>query len=248
MIKYRITTPEQVTFHYVVAGLVSRCLAWLTDQMLIWAGYIIIVVVFSKLGNTLGIALIILGIFVLDFSYFTFFELYWAGQSPGKRWFKIRVISARGTKLRFADVMIRNMLRPIDLMPYGMVVGGTVAMIDTWHRRLGDFVADTIVVRVTQQILPAALANEKTRVNTFQADPALRSRILTRVTVSERDLILDLALRRDQMDPAVRGELFGLAAGHFRKRLSIPDDLEHISDEQVVVNLALVLQEAKFAG
>src|SRR5205807_2631491 len=114
------------------------------------------------------------------------------GQSPGKRLFQIRVISARGNKLHFTDVLIRNLMRPVDLLPFAMVTGGVVAFIDQWHRRLGDMLADTIVIRHVRQQLPQSLANAKTRVNSFQTDAALRSRILMRVTRDERDLILDL--------------------------------------------------------
>jgi uncharacterized RDD family membrane protein YckC len=246
--KFQITTPEQVVFHYAVAGVVSRCLAWITDQIIIWAGYIIIILLFASLGNGIALALIVLGIFVLDFSYFICFELYWAGQTPGKRLFQIRVISSRGTRLRFADCLIRNMVRPVDMLPFAMLLGGCVAFIDRSHRRLGDMVADTIVVRDIRRALPQAMANEKLRVNTFQADAALRNRILSRVSPAERDLIMDLTLRRDQMDSAVREELFSGAAAHFRLRLSLPADLDHLSDEQAIVNLALVIQETKFTA
>ena len=154
MQRYQITTPEQVSFHYTVAGPFSRCMAWLTDQALIWAGYIAIGFAFAGLGGPVSVALILLGIFLLDFGYFVYFELRWAGQSPGKRWFGIRVISARGTQLRFADVLVRNLMRPIDMLPFAMVLGGTVSLIDRYHRRLGDLVADTIIIQdVTRALL-----------------------------------------------------------------------------------------------
>ena len=248
MAKYRITTPELVTFHYDIAGVITRCMAWFTDQLLIWTGYVIIIVTFAKLGNALSVALIILGIFILDFSYFVFFELYAAGQSPGKRFFQIRVMSGRGQRLRFADVLIRNTLRPVDMLPFAMVAGGLTAIIDPYHRRLGDLMADTIVVRDVRQTAPQPLASEKFRVNTFQTDAALRSRILNRVSRDERDLIMDLAVRRDQMDAAVREDIFARAAAHFRSRFSLPPDLSYLSDEQTVVNLALLIQEAKFTS
>lgn len=249
MTKYRITTPEQVTFHYAIAGVVSRCLAWSVDQLLIWCGYAAIIFAFASLGGGISIALIILGIFILDFSYFAFFELYRAGQSPGKRLFRIRVISARGQRLRFADVIVRNTMRPVDALPFAMVVGGCCAAVDRYHRRFGDLVADTIVVRDVRHVAPQALAAEKARVNSFQSDAAIRNRVLTRVTRDERDLILDLALRRDQIEPAVREELFARAAAHFRGRLALPHDLvDHLSDEQTVINLALLIQDAKFAA
>jgi uncharacterized RDD family membrane protein YckC len=248
LVKYQITTPEQVTFHYTVAGPFARCMAWLTDQVIIWIGYIVIVSVFAKLGGSLAIAFIVLGIFILDFSYFTWFELRWTGQTPGKRRFGIRVVSSRGAKLRFADVLTRNLMRPIDLLPFGMALGGTVCFVDRWHRRLGDTLADTIVIRDDIRELPQAIAGEKSRVNTFQIDPAVRTRILTRVSRPERDLILDLAIRRDQIDPTAREELFAQAATHFRATLALPADVDYLSDEQTVVNLAMVIQDAKFTG
>jgi uncharacterized RDD family membrane protein YckC len=246
--KFQIITPEHVAFHYDVAGLVSRGLAWLFDQMMIIIIDIAIIFAFNRVGSGMGQAVIILCMFLVDFSYFTAAELYWMGQSPGKKLFRIRVISSRGSKLRFADVLIRNLLRPVDLLPWAMAVGATTALIDTWHRRLGDLVADTIVVRDTRKPIPQAMAAERTRVNSFQSDPAMRNRILSRVSREERDIIIDLALRRDQMESSVRQQLFSSAADHFRSRLSLPEDLIHLSDEQTVINLALLIQETKFTG
>ena len=248
MIKFRITTPELVSFQYVIAGLATRCLAWLVDQTLILGLYVVVIIAFASLGGGLGIALIILCIFIIDFSYFVLFELYRAGQSPGKKMFKIRVISARGGGLCFTDVLIRNLLRPIDLLPWGMVVGGAVAVADRWSRRLGDIAADTIVIRDIQDALPSALAHEKSRINSFQSDSAIRNRIFTRISRDERDLIMELTLRRDQIEPTIREELFHGAAEHFRSRLNLPSDLTHLSDEQTVINLALLIQEAKFTA
>jgi uncharacterized RDD family membrane protein YckC len=248
LLKYQIITPEQVSFRYTIAGPVARCMAWLIDQLIIWMGYVIIVLLFARLGGHFGMALILLGIFLLDFSYFTLFELRWMGQSPGKRLFQLRVISSRGSKLRFTDVLVRNLMRPVDLLPYAMVVGGITSLVDRWHRRLGDLVADTIVIRNTRQTLPKSLANAKTRVNSFQSDAGLRNRVRTRATRDERDMIMDLALRRDQIDADIREQLFAQAAAHFRSRFDLPQNLDHLSDEQTVVNLALLLQDAKFTA
>ncbi len=248
MARFRITTPEQVAFHYTIAGLASRCVAWLLDQFLIWGGYVLIMLLLSAVGGAIGMAMMILGMFVLDFSYFVFCELHWAGQSPGKKLMRIRVISARGSRLRFIDVLVRNLMRPVDMLPIAMVLGGMVAIMDSWHRRLGDLAADTIVVRDARREIPLAMAAEKNRDNSFQMNAPLRNRILTRVTRDERDLIMELALRRDQIDPSVREGLFQSAAAHFRARFALPQDLDYLSDEQTVLNLALVIQEARFTA
>jgi uncharacterized RDD family membrane protein YckC len=248
MPKLIITTPEQVSFRYDVAGLLSRALAWFTDYLLIFAGYAVIVLLFAALGTVWAVMLIILGIFVLDMSYFAFFEIYYAGQTPGKRLFNLRVISLTGTRIRFADAMIRNLLRPVDMLPWGMVLGGMVAFLDGKHRRLGDMAAETVVIREVRRTLPQTLATQKARVNSFQSNRAVQQRIMTRMTRVERDLVLDLAVRRDQLDAATREELFAQAAEYFRTRLSLPEDLIHLSDEQTVINIALIVQDAKFTG
>ncbi len=245
--KLEIITPEQVLFRYETAGLVTRMLAWLLDYTLIVAGYIAIVLVCSMLGQVAFI-FILLGMFILDFGYFTYFETRSAGQTPGKRLFSLRVISIHGTRIRFADALMRNLLRPIDNLPWIMVVGGTVAFFDRHHRRLGDMAAETVVVREVRRALPQALTVGKERLNTFQSNRSLQQRILNRITRDDRDLILDLAIRRDQLDPEVREELFAAAAMHYRNQFSLPLDLDHLSDEQTIMNLALLIQDAKFTG
>jgi hypothetical protein len=144
--------------------------------------------------------------------------------------------------------MMRNLLRPIDMLPWGMVLGGTIAFFDSRHRRLGDMAAETVVVREVRRTLPQALAAQKARFNSFQANRPLQQRILTRITREERDLVLDLTVRRDQLDLSTREALFAQAAAYFRQRLALPEDLDHLSDEQTVMNLALVVQDAKFTG
>jgi uncharacterized RDD family membrane protein YckC len=246
--RYQITTPEQVHFHYEIAGLASRAMAWALDQLILWAARIAVAFAFIWGGFGIGLALIILGVFLLDFGYYQFFEVFWAGQSPGKKVFKIRVISGHGGKLRFPDVFLRNIMRPFDTLPYAMGLGGVVAYLDPLRRRLGDKVAETLVVRDVRVELPQSVLTQQTRVNTFEADGAIRSRILARVTREERDLILDLMLRRDGLDPSVREDLFSQAAEYFRERYGLPEDLDYLTDEQTVLNLALVLQHTKFTG
>src|SRR5688572_2200474 len=113
MPSYRITTPEQVEFRYEVAGLVTRAMAWLVDQVLILAMAVTIFLVAIQLAVFLrgfAVAFFFVAKFLLDFGYFVGFELYWAGQSPGKRWARLRVIAGHGGRLRFPDVLLRNLV------------------------------------------------------------------------------------------------------------------------------------------
>ncbi|MFA9479885.1 RDD family protein [Phycisphaerales bacterium AB-hyl4] len=241
MRQYQITTPEQVQFRYEVAGLMSRAMAWVVDQLILWAARLGFVFALSSAGQ-LSLAAVFVSIFVLDFGYYAWFELRQAGQSPGKRLLGLRVIPASGAQLSFADVMIRNLLRSIDTLPMMMVLGGTVAWIDRYHRRLGDLAAETLVVRDVRTELPAGLLAAASRDNSFMQDARLRQRVLGRVSREERDLLFDLMMRRDQLDRGRREALFAEAATYFRHRYNLPEGLDHLSDEQTVLNLALLLQ------
>lgn len=248
MPKHRIATPELVQFHYETAGLATRSMAWLLDQVIITAFRVVIIAGLILSRVSLGIALGFVMLFALDFGYYVLFEMKEAGQTPGKRALGLRVVSARGGILCFGDVFVRNLLRPLDTLPLCMLLGGTVAFLDPLRRRLGDLAAETLVVRDARNAIPEMALAQQSRVNTFQGDPAVRGRILSRVTREERDLIFDLVLRRDQLVPEARQELFRMAAGRFRERYSLPGDLDHLSDEQTVVNLALVLQKDRFTA
>jgi hypothetical protein len=55
---------------------------------------------------------------------------------------------------------VRNLLRAIDMLPFGYATGLVAGLADPWGRRLGDRVANTIVVHAARErataILPEA--------------------------------------------------------------------------------------------
>ena len=247
MAQHRITTPEQVHFHHETAGLWSRAVAWVVDQLVLLLFRIIAVWAILKGGagaSGFAVAGVLFVFFALEVGYYIGFELWWNGSSPGKRLFKLRVISARGGRLQPTDVIIRNLLRPVDLLPWGNLLGGVVAFFDPLSRRLGDMASETLVIREATRSIPEAIKKHRGRDNSYLADPAIAGRILARVTREERDTVWDLVLRRDGLDVDVREDLFARAAQLLRDRYSLPED-QHLSDEQTVLNVALVIQTAR---
>ena len=243
MLRYRLTTPEQVCFSYQLAGLFTRAIAYLIDAAIMVAFIIGSVLVCAAAPGVFGIVLILLIIFATFLGYFILFETLWSGQTPGKRAMNIRVMDASGGKLSMANVAIRNLIRMVDMLPMLMFLGGVVAFMDPHHRRLGDMAANTIVVRDRKTGLPKSVVRREARHNSFRADPALRSRIIARIGRAERDLIIDLTLRRDQLDTPVRERMFADMAAHCRKVLGMDDGSDFLSDEQTVLNIALILQD-----
>lgn len=155
-----IDTPENVVFDYDVAGIGSRFLAALVDTILIIILQIVVnltlVFLLSNLLGSLadneGLAGWVLGVMVLAsfaflWGYYIFFELFWNGQSPGKRWVGLRVIRTDGTPITLTESIIRNLVRLVDFLPAYYGVGVIVMFINAQARRLGDLAAGTLVVR-----------------------------------------------------------------------------------------------------
>ena len=160
--EHGIDTPEQVELHFPLAGLGSRFLALLLDTVIQFAAnfvlVIVVVLVFSatmksgavnRMSDTAGkwfIAGIILVYFLLFWGYFALFEAFRNGQTPGKSVLKIRVIKGSGRQITFFEALARNLLRVIDALPGMYLVGVISILLTKENKRLGDLVADTIVV------------------------------------------------------------------------------------------------------
>jgi uncharacterized RDD family membrane protein YckC len=158
--KLTIETPEQIELEFPVAGLGSRGLALLVDS-LIQLLVVIIVAVFvqlisadlSRYWATAGkwmVAGVIFLFFCLYWGYFALFEMFWNGQTPGKRQAHIRVLAASGRPLNVFEAIARNFLRAVDSQLL-YVVGAVAIAVDKRNRRLGDMVAGTVVVHELQE-------------------------------------------------------------------------------------------------
>jgi len=156
-----IESPEKIRFYYKIAPTGTRIGAYILDMLI--QGIIILLIVllfFSISGLTansfstglagdfqfLALAFFYLIFFFLQWGYFTFFELFKNGQSPGKKALRINVIKANGEPLDASTIVLRNLLRAVDGFPFFNLLGGFVSILDKKSRRLGDIIADTLVV------------------------------------------------------------------------------------------------------
>lgn len=154
-----LMTPEQVEVRFELAGIGSRFIALLLDSL--WQGLVIgliILVLFSygiasrpdisSFGGMMLVVLFILVIFVITNGYFLYFEATKNGQTPGKKSVGIRVILDSGHPVDFRGALIRNVMRLVDMLPGMYGVGIVSAFFSPQYRRLGDYVAGTMVVKV----------------------------------------------------------------------------------------------------
>jgi uncharacterized RDD family membrane protein YckC len=236
-----IKTPEGIVFSQVLAGPVTRFLAWTID-------FLVITVVIYTVGNILSVVghlnaniastLLILSYFGLSMGYGIFFEWAWRGQTLGKRLFRLRVVDAEGMRLQFDQIMTRNLLRFVDMLPAFYFVGGAACALNRKCQRLGDLAANTVVIRtpvVEEPDLDQLLSG---KFNSLRQYPLLTARLRQRVSPAEAATALQAIVRRNEFDPAARVELFQQLASYFREKVEFPSEAtDGISDEQYVRNV-----------
>lgn len=161
-----IETPERVPLHFALASIGNRFLACAFDHALQTLCIAILYLVFTLVGNMLdlgglknapkwALALLVLLIFIIWSSYFIIFEWRWNGQTPGKRWLKLRVIREDGRPITFWEAAVRNLLRLFDIMPLPFYSIGLISVfVSTRDQRVGDLVAGTVVVRERETEAP----------------------------------------------------------------------------------------------
>lgn len=71
------------------------------------------------------------------------------GQTVGKMAVKIKVLRDDGSKIGYAEAAARNILRPIDLIPFviSYLLGAILIWSSDKRKRLGDHIAHTVVVK-----------------------------------------------------------------------------------------------------
>ena len=184
-----IETPEQVDLRLPIAGIGSRFLAVLADTILQIAVELLLFLLFflfvsaasrGRLGNitdTAGkwlVAAMVLFNFLLYWGYFALFEAFWNGQTPGKRLAKIRVIKDSGRQITLFEALARNLVRVVDMIPPNFYFVGLVSMLcNKQQKRLGDFVAGTIVIheRTSEQPLLGHTSRSIT-ISVYQQPPS----------------------------------------------------------------------------
>jgi uncharacterized RDD family membrane protein YckC len=238
-----IETPEQTALDFTVAGIGSRFLALALDTLIQTAVGIVVgvagfmaIAAASALAARLaiwGFALLILFGFFLYFGYFALFEILWNGQTPGKRVAGIRVIKDSGRPLTPAESIGRNLMRIVDLLPAFYAIGIVCAILNKENKRLGDFVAGSLVVR------EASLAELKPAWQADQAAVQLASSALggSQLTADELALIDSFLSRRSELDYDVRLRMANQIFLRLKPKLTLPAD-SSLSTEGILEALA----------
>jgi uncharacterized RDD family membrane protein YckC len=245
MILHEVITTEKVPFSYRVAGIGSRFIAWLFDaqmiMLLVFAG-LMFTSTLDRFRPGLGSAVFLIWNFVLMWGYFLLFEWLWLGQTPGKRVLGIRVIRTEGTSISFFHAAARNLVRVVDSLPWWlMIVPGygisfCIMACNPKQRRLGDWAAGTLVVHVERKAKPIQAVHEGGAEASGVSEALVRQR-LGQLSREQKQTLLDLCLRRDQLRISDRAQLFHALAEYFQRQMDLAPE-KHQSDEKFVVGLA----------
>jgi uncharacterized RDD family membrane protein YckC len=236
-----IDTPEQVELEFAVAGIGSRFVAVLLDH-LIQVGILVLLAfvsafLFGAIANRINIMgkWFIAAFIALDFlviwGYFTLFEAFWNGQTPGKHAMKLRVIKDSGRQVTFFEALSRNLLRFVDYMPALYLVGVITMLCTKRNQRLGDLAAGTIVVheRAEEQplligrgatILPVSEAQAFDTVSAAQSAGALPADAVAKLGPDDLLLIETFFARALDLSLATRMEIAGKIATQMAVKMS----------------------------
>jgi uncharacterized RDD family membrane protein YckC len=225
--KLTIETPEQTSLEFSLAGVGSRCLALAVDTLIQAAGIIILIILLAIMDSQFSVgsaglgakglwaqALIWFAIFVIYYGYFAFFESIWNGQTPGKRVAHLRVIQESGKPLQVWQAIARNLLRIVDQIPGVYAVGMVSVLLSRQNKRLGDFVAGTVVVH-ERPLSGIAIGWADAPVTTQTVIPLGASRL----GPEEVRLIEAFLERRSFLDPNVRFSMARQISKHVAEKL-----------------------------
>ena len=168
----RISLSEQTEIEYRVAGFGSRALAYSFDFAIRWtvaisvllASIFVLDLIYSagfSIGKVadffvnfnrdtgsgkLAIALLVLGIFIIEWGYPIGFEVVNNGVTPGKQLFGLRVVDESGLPVDLRASAMRTIMLILDLLPGIAAVGFMSMAMTRKYQRLGDLVARTMVI------------------------------------------------------------------------------------------------------
>jgi uncharacterized RDD family membrane protein YckC len=228
--KLIIETPEQTSIEFPLAGIGSRFLAILIDSLIQGAVLFVLALIFLGLGlgfsvagfgqNSAAvwiIAILIFAYFLLMYGYFILFESIWNGQTPGKLLTHIRVIKDSGHPITAIDAVGRNLLRIVDQLPVAYGIGVLCAWISPQSKRLGDYIAGTVVVheKPFETVAPQWSAPAQSATHQYGA---------SRLTPEEFALVETFLSRRSALEAGVRYDTASGIVRRIESKLTLPPD------------------------
>ncbi|MGB9145782.1 MAG: RDD family protein [Acidobacteriaceae bacterium] len=218
-----IDTPELVSLEFSVSGLGSRSIACIVDYLIQGVAFTLVLLLLvlvasfaphtrtsagppSHTSEVWAMAIFFIVLFLAQWGYFSLFEAFWNGQTPGKRLLRLRVIQQSGRSIGFLDALSRNLLRIVDQLPGFYLVGIVFLFTTRRSQRLGDLVAGTLVIHEKKVDTPMRQHHNPLALTDSPAEPPLAAwqasgtglpaDVVARLTPSDLELIDSFESRR----------------------------------------------------
>ena len=250
--KVKLQTPESVELEFTLAGIGNRAYALAIDYLIL--GFTLLLSLVLTIFITAQItsissdfqgqavqwlwAIEALIAFTIYVGYFVIFETIWQGQTPGKRWVKIRVIGDDGRPIRLVQATLRALLRPVDDI---LFIGVFFIIFAQKEQRIGDLIAGTIVIQDEQTTKPVDF-----NISDEAKDLAIQLRIETEINnllPENFATICDYLQRRKLMMLKYQHQLSRKLANQVKEIIAIENIPETYSNDQFLEAVYLAYQQ-----
>jgi uncharacterized RDD family membrane protein YckC len=231
--KVTIPTPEGVEVEMTLAGIGSRFIAAVIDSAIKFAIMVaLIIALFGLTGLSgdieaesdaalVGLAVLFVVSFLINFGYDVLFETLASGRTPGKQWTGLRVVKVGGSSVGFMSSAVRNLLRFVDMLPSAYAIGLIAMLVTKRNQRIGDIAAGTVVVRERRHTVPTP-APSISVATTPPPSPVedLGTWDVSAVTQEDLVTIRRFLERRHELEPGARAGLAADLANRLRSKVA----------------------------
>ncbi|MEY4928045.1 MAG: hypothetical protein RI894_2481 [Bacteroidota bacterium] len=148
-----ITTTQNVTIQYELAGLRERLLSFVLDIVILYISIFILTIGYSVCFSGAGMSYFSYFVIIPIATFYTFAsEQLLDGQTIGKRALRIKVVKLDGKPLTTSDHFLRWTMRLVDIWFSSGLIAGVLVSSSTQCQRLGDLATNTSVIKLNSSL------------------------------------------------------------------------------------------------
>ena len=140
-----IQTSQNIQLEYPLAGIGDRILAFVIDAVIILSFIFITNIILGASGISMTVAMNVM-LSIIAYLYRLVSEVFFNGQTVGKRTLQIKVVKLDGSVPSFSAYFLRWLMEPIDFFIMGL--GVVFIILSKNGQRVGDLLAGTTVVKM----------------------------------------------------------------------------------------------------